>query len=137
MARSFGLALLAAAVCVSTARGMHDPDVTANELKCQSKGQSKAHVKFVGCKTKCVSRCIAGARKVPPLNPETDCVAPFAGATLGCVADPIKGCEAKGVAAIDKACVVVDPLKTDCPECYAVRSRAAGQRRTPRVPPPV
>ena len=120
MVKTLGLALLAGALCVSTAGAIHDPDITPLEFKCQT-SQSKAGVKFVGCKQKCVAKCIAGARKVPPLNPEADCFPPYGGATLTCIADPLKGCEAKGIAAINKACVVVDPTKTDCPECYSAR----------------
>ena len=120
MIKSLGLALLAGAMCVSTAGAVHDPDITALEYKCQT-AQSKAGVKFTGCKAKCVSKCIAGARKVPPLNPESDCFPPFGGATLACIAGSTKACEDKAMAAIDKACVVFDPLKTDCPECYAAR----------------
>jgi len=111
-------------MCVSTAGAVHDPDITALEYKCQTT-QSKAGVKFTGCKAKCVSKCIAGARKVPPLNPEADCFPPFGGATLTCIADPLKGCEAKGIAAINKGCLVIDPLKTDCPECYSARGGGA------------
>jgi hypothetical protein len=120
MVKSLGLALLAGAFVVSTAGAALDPDVSALEFKCQNT-QVKAGVKFTGCKAKCVSKCIAGARKVPPLNPEADCFPPFGGATLTCIADALKGCEAKGIAAINKGCLVLDPLKTDCPECYSAR----------------
>jgi hypothetical protein len=118
MIKSLGLALLAGAFCVSTAGAVHDPDIDAGEYKCQTT-QSKAGVKFTGCKAKCVAKCIAGARKVPPLNPEADCFPPFGGATLTCIADPIKGCEAKGIAAINKGCRAIVP--SACPECYSAR----------------
>ena len=121
MIKSLGFALLAGVLCVSTAGAVHDPDVNGLELRCQT-GLGKASVKFVGCKAKCVSKCIANARKVPPLNPESDCFPPFGGATLTCIADPLKGCEAKAVAANKKVCFGSDPLKTNCPECYTARS---------------
>jgi len=118
MAKSLGLFLLAGAMCVSTAGAALDPDVSAAEFKCQG-AQAKAGTKFTGCKAKCVSKCIGGARKVPPLNPESDCFTPFGGATATCVTDPLKGCEAKAIAAIDKACV--ENGTNNCPECYAAR----------------
>jgi hypothetical protein len=98
---------------------LHDPDITGLERKCQE-AQSKAGVKFVSAKAKCVEKCIKGARKVPPTNPEADCFPPFGGATLTCIADPIKGAEIKAIQSIDKKCVEVAP-KTECPECYAAR----------------
>ena len=118
MVKVLGLALLAGALVASTAGAALDPDVSAAEFKCQN-GQAKAGTKFTGCKSKCVSKCIGGARKVPPLNPESDCHPPFGGATLTCITDSIKGCEAKGIAAIDKACV--ENGTDNCPECYASR----------------
>jgi hypothetical protein len=120
MVKQLEMALLAGVFVASTAGAVHDADVSDLEFKCQA-GQNKASAKFFGCKAKCVGRCIAGARKVPPLNPQEDCYPPFGGTTLTCIADPIKGCEAKGIAAINKACVVLDPTKTDCPECYSAR----------------
>jgi len=78
--------------------------------KCED-GVSKALVKFVGAKNKCYAKCIASAYKsgagrgvcLPP-NP----VDP----TLNsCIHDPVKGAEAKAVAAITKACPIP-------PSCY-------------------
>ena len=80
--------------------------------KCQT-ATSKASVKFVGTKTKCVLKCEAGARK--DKNPFSDCDPPYAGATAACIADSPKGAEAKAVLSILKACASPKP----CPTCYA------------------
>ena len=121
MIKSLGLALLAGALCVSTAGAVHDPDITSREFKCQG-GLSKAAVKFVGAKQKCVNKCVRGARKRN--NPEVDCFPPYGGAALSCIADLKRGAETKAIAAIDKACEQV-PFLTDCPECYSARSGPA------------
>ena len=121
MVKSLGLALLAGMLCVSTAGAVHDPDVNDLEQKCMA-AQSKAGVKFVSCKAKCASKCYAAARKIA--GPETDCAPPYGGTTLACIADPLKGCEAKAISAINKKCVTVSG-KTDCPECYSARGGAA------------
>ena len=47
------LALAAGLTFAPTARAVHDPDITALEFKCQTSG-SKAGVKFVKAKAKCV-----------------------------------------------------------------------------------
>ena len=123
MVKRLGLALLAGVLCASTAGAVHDSDVTDLEQKCMV-AQSKAGVKFVACKAKCASKCYAGSRKVPPLHPESDCMPPYGGPTLVCIAGALKGCEAKAIAAIDKKCVEVAG-KTECPECYSARGGAA------------
>jgi hypothetical protein len=82
---------------------------TAAEFKCQA-GVSKALVKFIGAKAKCLTKCEQGARKGS--NPFSDCEAPYGGAAATCIQDPVKGAEAKAVAAMNKACTA------DCPECY-------------------
>ena len=94
--------------------------VLACHVKCWT-GTSKAAVKFVLAKQKCIDKCIAAARKTPPVNPEADCFAPYGGATLTCIADPLKGAEAKAIAAIDKVCDEV-PGEIVCPNCYSARS---------------
>ena len=48
------------------------------------------------------------------MNAYSDCFAPYNGATLTCIADPIKGAEAKFQLAITKNCPTAD-----CPECYS------------------
>jgi hypothetical protein len=88
------------------------PGLTKDGFKCEST-TGKTLTKFVGSKTKCAQTCLATARKVGP--PFTDCFAPYGGATLTCITDPIKGAEAKAGAGIKKAC----SAKTDsCPHCY-------------------
>jgi hypothetical protein len=90
--------------------------LTDAEFKCQT-SVSKAGSKFVGSKSKCAGKCIANAIK--GLNPASDCYAPYAGTTLACIADPLKGAEAKFSAAIRKACDPTFKVGTDCPECYS------------------
>jgi hypothetical protein len=108
---SFALASVAAAA----------PVLTDAEFKCQT-SVSKAGSKFVGSKAKCASKCIANARKVPPVNPVADCYAPYGGATEDCiVAGPIPGksAEEKFNAAILKICDPLTKITNDCPECYS------------------
>jgi hypothetical protein len=90
------------------------------EFKCQAK-VSKAGSKFVSSKAKCASKCIAGANKVPPVNPYADCFAPYAGATKTCITEPTfrKGAEEKFEDAIRKSCDPGFKVGTDCPECYS------------------
>ena len=119
MVKTFGLTLLAGILVAGNAHALHDAEVTDAEFRCQA-AVSKASATFLAAAGRCVSKCIAGARRMPPRNPEADCFSPFGGATLRCIEDPIKGAEAKAIAAIDKACVTLAG-KTDCPECYAAR----------------
>jgi len=90
--------------------------LTDAEFKCQT-SVSKAGSKFVGSKAKCAIKCIANARK--GLNPFMDCFAPYGGATLACIADPVKGAEVKFETAIRRACDPGFKVGTDCPECYS------------------
>jgi hypothetical protein len=120
MVKTVTLTLLAGVMLARDARALHDPDITDAEFKCQA-ATSKVHVKFWAAKGKCLAKCITGARRLPPINPEADCIPPFGGRTLACIADPRRGVEAKAIAAIDRACITV-PAKTDCPECYSARS---------------
>ena len=115
------MALAASLTLAPTARAVHDPDISDLEFKCQTSA-SKAGVKFVKAKAKCVDKCIAGARKVPPVEPEANCFPPYGGTAAICIQDALKGAEAKGIAAVDKACKELGDGKTDCPECYAARS---------------
>jgi hypothetical protein len=124
MPTMFRIAILASALATSRAHAVHDLDVSNEEGKCQL-ATSKAAVKFLKAKTGCVGKCIAGARKVPPTSPEADCYPPYGGATLTCIADPVKGAEAKAIAAIAKACTQIPGGSIDCPECYAARSGPA------------
>ena len=115
------LALVASLTLVPTAQAVHDPDISALEFKCQTSA-SKAGVKFVKAKAKCVDKCIAGARKVPAVEPEANCFPPYGGTAAICIQDALKGAEAKAIAGVDKACKELGDGKTDCPECYAARS---------------
>lgn len=114
-------ALAASLALAPTAQAVHDPDISALEYKCQTSA-SKANVKFVKAKAKCVDKCIQGARKVPPVEPEANCFPPYGGTAATCIQDTLKGAEAKAIAAVDKACKELGDGKTDCPECYASRS---------------
>src|SRR6185369_3996771 len=90
---------------------------TDAEFKCEAKATA-ASSKFVGAKSKCIQKCLAGFWKVPPLNPSSDCFPPYGGATLTCIADPLKGAEGKFSLAILKNCDPGTKATLDCPECY-------------------
>ena len=98
---------LAVALLVPLAWASHDPDISDDESKCQL-GTSLAIGKFVTDKAKCITKCEKGARKEPPLNPDSDCVSPFGGATLACV----QKAEGKAEGLEQSKCA------KDCPECY-------------------
>src|SRR5262245_55132910 len=76
-------------------------DPNKDEAKCQ-KGVGSALVKFVGAKTKCISKCISTARKTS--GPYAGCFGPgFTDPTTQtCINDPVKGAESKARAAIVK-----------------------------------
>jgi hypothetical protein len=109
-------ALLAAAVSFALTSVASAQLLTDAEFKCQGK-VSKAGSKFVGSKAKCAIKCIGNAGK--SLNPYSDCYAPYAGTMLACVADPLKGAEAKFALAIKKSCDPGTNAALDCPECYS------------------
>ena len=98
-----GVACLA--LVAGLASASHDPDLTADEVKCQL-GTSLAIGKFITAKAKCLTKCEQGARK--GLNPSTDCAPPYAGATLTCV----DNAEGKTEGLEQSKCA------KDCPECY-------------------
>jgi hypothetical protein len=104
-------ALLAGVVAVAFAGiAAAQGTLTDAEFKAQA-GVNKATAKFIGAKTKCVSKCQQNAAKA--VEPSGDCYGPsYGGATATCIFDPLKGAEAKSVAAMEKAGA------TDCPECY-------------------
>jgi hypothetical protein len=79
--------------------------------KCQL-ATSKATEKFFGAKNKCVTKCEQNYRK--GVGTLSDCYAPYGGATLTCITDPLKGVEAKATSAIQKAC----NAPGRCPPCY-------------------
>jgi hypothetical protein len=90
---------------------------TDAEFKCEAKATA-ASTKFVGAKSKCVIKCLAGFWKGDPLYPEADCLPPYGGLTLACITDPLKGAEAKFVATTRKNCDPAIKITLDCPECY-------------------
>ena len=110
-----GLCLLAASVPAQVT------DPNKDEQKCEA-GAGKAITKFVGSKSKCISKCFATQRKAT--TPDyTGCFPPaYADAATNlCIFDPLKGAEAKNTAAVAKACSV------DCPECYSAGQCAGTQ----------
>ena len=104
-------ALLAGVVSLALVSLASAQAVSDLEFKCQA-GVNKAGAKFVGAKSKCISKCLVNAGKL--LNPYTDCFPPYGGTTATCINDVVllKGAENKFQAAIIKACTL------DCPECY-------------------
>ena len=81
--------------------------------KCED-GVQKALVKFIGKKSKCYQKCNDSMLKgtIPPgsCDPPT----PSDAKTAACIFDPVKGAEAKGIAAIDKVCATLGAN----PACY-------------------
>jgi hypothetical protein len=75
--------------------------------KCQL-GTSKASVKFIGAKMKCVLKCESGARRGS--NSIVDCIPPYSGLTAICVSVA----ESKATTAIAHSCT--GPGR--CPTCY-------------------
>jgi hypothetical protein len=93
--------------------------LTDAEFKCQAK-TNKAGSKFVGKKAKCASKCMQNFWK--GANPDTDCLAPYGGATSQCIDDTVldkKGVEDKFRDAILKSCDPGTKSSADCPECYS------------------
>jgi hypothetical protein len=93
------------------AYGQVQPGLSKTLQKCES-GTGSALSKFVGPKTKCITKCVTGGRKTS--GPYTDCFTPYGGDTLTCITGSLKGVEAKGGAAIAKVCAAADA----CPICY-------------------
>jgi hypothetical protein len=123
-------AVSAAGLClmVGSALAQFPPitDPSKDEVKCES-STGKALTKQVGSSSKCVSKCIATARKATPGPGQYDeCFAPYSGVTLTCLTDPLKGPPAKAVASIAKACTDA-PGKDKCPECYGAATCTTGQ----------
>jgi hypothetical protein len=95
------------------------PGQTKDEFKCES-GTGKTLSKFVGAKDKCITKCLATARKTS--GPYAGCFAPYADpAVNACITDPVKGAEAKARAGIVKSCT------KDCPECYGQATCDTGE----------
>ena len=98
-------AATALVVVIGVAMASHDPDVTDEEAKCQ-RGTSLAAGKLRSEKTRCITKCEQRARNGQ--NPATDCVPPYAAATLSCVESRERKAEALETSKCAK----------DCPECY-------------------
>src|SRR5262249_41079380 len=86
------------------------------EFKCMGK-TSKAGSKFMAAKAKCVTKCIQTVGK--GIGDPSDCFAPYGGFTLACIADSLKGVEAKFALAIRGACDPTFKLGPACPACYS------------------
>jgi hypothetical protein len=128
MSKWFGTAVIAATgVCLlATAVPAQVTDPNKDEQKCEA-GAGKAITKFVGSKSKCISKCFATARKTS--GPYTGCFEPgYTDPTTNtCINDPVKGAEAKGGAAVAKGCAV------DCPECYSAAECNDGTKTNPWI----
>jgi hypothetical protein len=131
----FEIAVGAASLCLvaGSALAQFPPitDPTKDEAKCEtSVGSTLA--KFVGSKTKCISKCFATARKTS--GPYTGCFGPaFTDPTTNaCIKDTAKGAEVKAAASIVKACADA-PGKDKCPECYNPAVCTDATATNPRV----
>jgi hypothetical protein len=100
---------------------------TDAEFKCEQ-NVDKAGAKFVGAKSKCVSKCLSNFWK--GVTPESDCLPPYGGSTLSaCITDTVtglKGAEDKFRTSIQKSCDPGFKAGTDCPECYNGGDCSAG-----------
>src|SRR5262249_32780834 len=95
------------------AYGQVQPGLSKTLQKCES-GTGSALSKFVGAKTKCISKRVTAARKTS--GPFAGCFAPYTDpTTLTCITGSLKGAEAKGGAAIAKVCAAASDA---CPMCY-------------------
>src|SRR5262245_7988350 len=107
----FGKAAVAASgLCLLATSVLAQPTKTV--AKCES-STGGTLAKFVGAKTKCISKCISTGRKTS--GPYTDCFSPYAGDTSACITGSLKGAEAKAGAGIAKACAAA----ANCPTCYS------------------
>ena len=106
-------------------------DPTKDEAKCETSVGSIL-AKFVGSKTKCISKCFATARKTS--GPYTGCFGPgFTDPTTNaCIKDSAKGAEVKAALSIVKACADA-PGKDKCPECYNPAVCTDNTSTNPRV----
>jgi len=112
-----GLCLLAGPVLAQVT------DPTKEEQKCEAT-VGKTITKFVGSKSKCISKCFTTARKTS--GPYTGCKEPAYTdpTTNACITGSLKGAEAKAGAGIAKACAAA----SSCPACYAAQSGGAAGR---------
>jgi len=132
MSKRFGTAVIAAAGLCLLARPVpaQVTDPSKGEQKCESSTGSTLS-KFVGSKTKCISKCMATQRK--SLTPNFNSCLPKCtdvgcsptiptsysdSATNTCIFDTVKGAQAKAGTSVAKACNDL-PGKDNCPECYS------------------
>src|SRR5262245_29045930 len=125
MSKWFGTAVTAATgVCLlATVVAAQVTDPTKEEQKCEAT-TGKTITKFVGSKSKCISKCFSTARKT--MGPYTGCFEPgyTDPTTNACITGSLKGAEAKAGAGIAKACAAA----SSCPACYAAQSGGAAGR---------
>jgi hypothetical protein len=117
--------ILSAAILVSVPAAF--AQATPGEFKCEL-GVSRAAPKFVGAKSKCVTKCMKSFWK--GTVPESDCLPPYGGTTATvCITDALSGvtgAEDRFRTAIQQACDPAYRNGTDCPECYGGDCSAAG-----------
>ena len=108
MSKWLGTAAIAAtSVLLATSVPAQVTDPTKLEQKCEMTVGSTLS-KFVGSKSKCISKCFTTARKTS--GPYTGCFPPYTDTTTNtCITGSLKGAEAKTKAAIVKACTVAVP----------------------------
>jgi hypothetical protein len=105
--------VLSAAVPHTASAQPLEPDVTTEEYRCMSVA-SRASQRFVKNRFKCVTKCFQ--RYWALQSVEAECVPPYAGETLACIA-AADGVDARLTAAIVKKCDVA--RGKDCPECWS------------------
>jgi hypothetical protein len=105
-----GLCLLATSVPAQVT------DPTKDEQKCETSTGATLS-KFVGAKSKCISKCFATARKTS--GPYGGCLPPgyTDPTTNACITGSLKGAEAKAGAGIAKVCAAA----ASCPACYVAQ----------------
>ena len=113
--KSFRQAMMLAGAATVLLVPLAFAQATDAEFKCEAKATA-ASTKFVGAKAKCVMKCLQNFWK--GLNPDSDCLPPYGGATATCVADPIKSAEQAFSLAVRKSCDPTLKATLDCPECY-------------------
>ena len=147
MSKRFGAAVMAATgICLlATSVTAQITDPSKGEQKCESSTGSTLS-KFVGSKSKCISKCITTKRKAmatdytPCLPKCTDAgcsptiPTSYSDPTANtCIFDTVKGAEAKAGTSVAKACNNVKPTDDKCPECYSAAQCSASGLANPWV----
>jgi hypothetical protein len=110
--------MLAGAATLLAAPMVFAQPATDAQFKCEAQ-VDKAGAKFVGAKSKCVSKCLTNAWKA--VGSFSDCYPPYGGSTAQCIKDTVlglKGAEDKFTASIRKNCDPTFKAGTECPTCY-------------------